>query len=225
MPTNSELYGAQGPGTDLLPNPLLTFLTTSDPVLGSSSSEVPDGPFNRELHKLLKNDSALANVFKSYLSRTYAVLNQSAPNVGVVPGVVSGAPSSPTNFANHVVAYTNFEVLYVYNSVNGGWSELSRSARSGTSLMVKRKTVLVPLSSGSNSVTIDLPTVDDNNQAFEFLETDIKTFYIYNVGESNDLINVNNCVKFEDSSLSFVLSADVPESDAYQLVCIFERVF
>ncbi len=224
MPTNAELYGATGAGATYLPHPLLTFLTTSDPVLGSTNSEVPDGPFNRELHKLLKNDSALANLFVNYLVRTYGVNAVPAHEVGLVPSVLAGAPTTPANLAQHAVFYSDFEVLYRYDGDEGEWLEVSRMERVYNTYRRYFRKLTYTLEDNETDIVVSLPTTDSNDTEFEFTLDDLKTFYINNLNEESGIISVLPAIVAGESTFRVVASEAPTNGSDYELVCIFEHI-
>ena len=217
-------YQASGPGTQYLPRPALQFLLTSDPFLGTATAGVPDGPFNRELYKLLENDSALANLFAGYLSRTFGVSNSVAPTAGVVPDPLTGAPSTPANLAMHTVFYSNYEVAYRYDGTEGVWVEQARMARLYSALEQHYKKVTIPLADGETNIAIPLPTTDSLGNAYAFTIDDLKTFYVLNLDEEAPFISVLPGIIDDAGTLRVVATSAPVEGSNYQLVMIFENI-
>lgn len=221
MPLPTD-YQATGPGTTKLPYPALTFLTTEDPFLGTSTPGIPDGPFNRELHKLLRNDSALANLFVGYLGRTYGVLAEVAPDEAPQPP--QNAPVSPLDFSVHAVYYSNFEVHYTFNATSGLWVEMARIERTFSVFTRHLKTVTVALEDGEDNITVTLPTTDSDDNDFAFTIEHLKTFYILNLDDEAPLISVLPGILASETVLRVVASAPPIEGSNYQLVLVFEHI-
>lgn len=217
-------YQADGIGTAFLPRPALQFLLTSDPFLGTSTAGVPDGPFNRELYKLLENDSALANALMGYLSKTYGVSSSAAPSTGTVPNPLTGAPSTPANLAIHVVYYTNFEVSYRFNGSTGLWYELARVVRTYNVYQKHTKKITIQLVDGETNISVTLPTTDSTGAAFGFTLDDLKIFYINNLDDASPVLSVLPGLSVSGTVIR-VLSTTAPiEGSNYQLVMVFEHV-
>lgn len=215
---------ASGPGTSFLPRPALQFLLTSDPFLGTATAGVPDGPFNRELYKLLENDSALANLFMGYMSRTYGVSGSAAPTIGVIPAPLAGSPVTPADLAIHAVFYTDYEVLYRFNGTGGVWVEQARMARVYSALAQNYKKVTVPLTNGQNNIAVPLPVTNSLGAAFAFTLDDLKSFYISNLDEEAPLISVLPGL-FESAGVLRVVASSAPvEGSNYELVMVFENI-
>lgn len=217
-------YQASGPGSQFLPRPALQFLQTRDPFLGTSTPGVPDGPFNRELYKLLENDSALANLISGYMNRTFGVSNDMAPSVGTTPDPLSGAATTPADLAIHTVFYSNYEVVYRYNGTDGVWVEQARMQRLYSALEQRYKKVQVALVDGETNISVPIPTVDANGFAFAFTLDDLKTFYIANLDNESPLISVLPGLFNEEGVLRVVASSAPAEGSNYVLVMVFENI-
>lgn len=222
---SNEQYQAQGPGRAFLAYPALQFLLTTDPFLGTTVAGVPDGPFNRELHKLLQNDAALANLFSGYLSRTYGSSVSAAPVVGAIPDPLANAPTTPANLAMHTVFYSDYEVVYTYDGTNGVWVEQARMARVSTAFTRNVKTLSIALTSSVDNIVVGLPTIDDNAQSFDFSISDLKCFYVRNENDSSPFISAAPGISLEDDTLvRFVFSSAPITGSDYHLVVVFENV-
>jgi hypothetical protein len=218
-------FQASGPGTAFLPRPALQFLLTSDPFLGTATAGVPDGPFNRELYKLLENDSALANLMMGYLSRTFGVAATAAPDEeDPVPDPLTGAPATPANLAMHTVFYNDFEVVYRYDGTEGEWVEQARMARLYSALAQNYKKVTVPLVDEATNIAIPIPTTNSLGQPFEFTLDDLRNFYVLNLDEESPLISVLPGIVEDEGTLRVVTSSAPTEGSNYQLVMIFENI-
>lgn len=217
-------YQASGAGTDYLPRPALQFLLVDDPFLGTTTPGVPDGPFNRELYKLLENDSALANLFVGYLQRTYGVSESPAPTEGEIPDPLTNAPSTPSNLAMHTVFYSDFEVVYRYDGEGGTWVEMARMQRLYSALMQNYKKVILPLADGESNIVVPLPTTNSLGQPFNFTLDDLKTFYINNLDGESPLISVLPGLYQDGSVLQVVASSAPEEGSNYELVMVFENI-
>lgn len=215
---------ASGPGTEFLPRPALQFLLTSDPFLGTTTPGVPDGPFNRELYKLLENDSALANLFMGYLSRTFGVSGVAAPTIGTVPDPMAGAPATPANLAMHTVYYNDYEVVYRYDGTEGEWVEQARMARVYTALAQNYKKITVALEDGETNIAIPIPTTNAQDVAFAFTLDDLKTFYVLNLDEDAPLLSVLPGIVDDAGTLRVVASSAPEVGSNYQLVMVFENI-
>ena len=215
---------ASGPGTEFLPRPALQFLLTSDPFLGTTTPGVPDGPFNRELYKLLENDSALANLFMGYLSRTFGVSGTAAPTVGVIPDPLAGAPATPANLAMHTVFYNSHEVVYRYDGTEGEWVEQARMSRTYTALAQNYKKITVALADGETNIAIPIPTTNSLDEAYAFTLDDLKTFYVLNLDEEAPLISVLPGIVNDAGTLRIVASSAPEVGSDYQLVMVFENI-
>lgn len=178
---SNEIYQATGPGSEYLKYPILQYIMTNEPFLGTFREGIPDGPFNRELLKLLKNDEALVALFDGYLKRTFGATLAAAPVVDVVPIPLVGQPSTPADKAVHTVYYSNYEVLYAYNGTLGEWEEKARMARSVYSYVKHVATVVVNLGTGENDVNFALPTEDDDSTAHVYTMADLKSFHVVGV--------------------------------------------
>lgn len=221
---SNEIYQASGPGTGFLPYPALQFLLVSDPFLGTTVAGVPDGPFNRELHKLLRNDSALANLFVGYLQRTYGATSEDPPAVGVVPSPLTGAPLTPANLAMHTVYYSTHEVVYKYDGDEGVWEEQARMPRVISAFQKHTKKVTIDLEDGVADVVVPLPTTDDELNEFAFSLDDLKTFYVLNLDEEAPLVSVLPGIVAGESILRITLTSAPEVGDNYQLVLVFENI-
>lgn len=220
-----SVYEANGPGTPYLPYPALQFLLSTDPFLGTTVPGVPDGPFNRELHKLLQNTSALANLFVGYLSRTYGTVNSAAPVANTVPVPLAGAPSTPANLAMHTVYYNNYEVVYSYNGTSGAWVEKARMLRVYTAFDRFYKKVTIALSDDLDNVAITLPTTDSMDRDFEFTLDHLKCFYVLNLDDAAPIVSVLPGLTVEDdTTIRVVLSSAPADGSDYQLVLVFEHI-
>jgi hypothetical protein len=214
-------YQASGPGTGFLPRPALRFLEVTDPFLGTSVAGVPDGPFNRELYKLLENDSAIANLVMGLLTKTFGASNIAAPSV---PGTPPGAPTTPATYAMHTVFFNNFEVLYQYDGTGGVWVERARMARVYTALQQNYKKVTVPLDDSEDNISVTLPTTNSLGAAYAFTLDDLKTFYINNLDEDAPLLSVLPGI-IDDGAVIRVLASSAPlVGSDYELVMIFENI-
>jgi len=219
-----DSYQASGPGTEFLPRPALQFLQTTDPFLGTATPGVPDGPFNRELYKLLENDSALANLFMGYLSRTFGVDTGAAPAADAIPDPLIGAPATPANLAMHTVFYTDYEVVYRYDGTEGEWVEQARMGRTYSALAQNYKKITITLADGVADIAIPLPTTNSLGQPFAFTLDDLKTFYVLNLDEESPLISVLPGIIDDAGTLRVVASSAPVEGSNYQLVMIFENI-
>jgi hypothetical protein len=217
-------YQADGIGTGFLPRPALQFLLTSDPFLGTSVPGVPDGPFNRELYKLLENDSALANALMGYLAKTHGVSSSAAPSVNTVPNPLTGAPSTPANLAVHVVYYTNFEVSYRFNGASGLWVELARITRTYNVYQKHTKKITVQLVDGETNISVTLPTTDSTGAAFAFTLDDLKIFYINNLDDESPVLSVLPGLSVFGTVIRVLCTTAPIEGSNYQLVMVFEHV-
>lgn len=217
-------YQASGPGTEFLPRPALQFLLTTDPFLGTTTPGVPDGPFNRELYKLLENDSALANLFMGYLSRTFGATASVAPVVDTIPDPLTGAPATPANLAMHTVYYQDYEVAYRYDGTEGVWTEQARMARVGAPLAHNYKKITVALVDGETNIAIPIPTTNSEGAAFAFTLDDLKTFYVLNLDEAAPLISVLPGIVDDAGTLRVVASSAPEVGSDYQLVMVFENI-
>lgn len=110
-----------------LPNSNLVYILTSDPLLGSTDNTVPNGPFNRELAKLIANDLALLGTVNALLSRTYGTESGNAPVS--LPDPPVNAPADPADGALHTTYYDDFEITFSY--ADSAWAEVFRIARVG----------------------------------------------------------------------------------------------
>ncbi len=222
---SNEIYQAQGPGAAFLPYTELQFIRTTDPFLGTTIAGVPDGPFNRELHKLLQNTASLANVFFGYLARTFGATTDEAPAEDTTPDPLENAPSSPANLAMHTVYYLNYEVIYTFNATDGVWVEQARMPRTSTAFIKHSKKVTITLADDLDNVAVPFPTVDSNDNAFEFTLDDLKTFYVLNLEESSPVVSVLPGLSVEEENvLRVVLSSAPVEGSDYQLVLVFEHI-
>lgn len=215
-------YQASGPGTSKLPYPILQFLLESDPVLGTSTAGVPDGPFNRELHKLLKNDSALANLIMGYLTRTYGTSATLAP--AEPPQPPAGAPSVPADRSCHVVYYMNYEVHYMYNGIPGSWVELVRVQRTYGVFTRHYKKVTVAIPTDGSDLTLVPPTTDSNSVAFAFTIDHLRSCYVQNFDAEAPLVSVL-IAKVGSTPVARITSLETPEVGSnYQLVLIYDEI-
>lgn len=217
-------FQASGPGTAFLPRAALQFLLTTDPFLGTSTAGVPDGPFNRELYKLLENDSALANTIIGYMSRSYGVSASVAPAVNTIPNPLTGAPSTPADLTVHAVFYTNYEVTYRYNGTSGVWVELARAGRIYTALVRHYKKITITLSNNEDNISVTLPTTDSLGANYTFTLDHLKTFYILNLDENAPIVSVLPGI-INDAGVLRVVATTAPTTGSnYQLVMIFESI-
>lgn len=217
-------YQASGPGTSFLPRPALRFLEVTDPFLGTSVAGVPDGPFNRELYKLLENDSAIANLVMGLLTRTFGASASAAPTLGAASGTPPGAPATPATYAMHTVFFTNFEVLYQYDGTEGEWVERARMARVYTALQQNYKKVTIALVDSEDNISVTLPTTNSLGAAFAFTLDDLKTFYINNLDEDAPLLSVLPGI-IDDGAVIRVLASSAPlVGSDYELVMVFENI-
>lgn len=223
MPSNSELYSVVGIDGGILPFPNLTFLLRTDPMIGSCSTDVPDGPFNRELHKLLKNDGALASLIVSIMRRTFGSSSNNAPTLGTIPSVIVGATNTPLNYQIHTVFYADYEITYRYNSTLGAWEELVRQLREFNNYKRYFKKVTYTMQDNESSIVVELPTTDQNGDAFEFTLEDLRTYYVKNVNAGSGLISVLPAIVEGNDSFIMTATAAPTNGADYQLVCIFER--
>lgn len=224
MPTN---YYAEGAGAALLPNPVLQYIAEDDPVLGTSDPLVPEGPFNRELWKLLQNESALANVLQGYLTRTVgSAPAASMPDPVVAPVPMPGASTTPAHGDYHTLFYQDYEALFKYDalSVSPGWVYVWSVALSaqeiGSGLVLSRstETVQTVLTAGSSlQIEIAIPS--------GYTIAHLKTFYIVCAGdpESIPVVSVMPFVFTGVATLRMVLSTEPALNATYTLMCIFEK--
>lgn len=217
-------YQASGPGTLFLARPALQFLLTTDPFLGTATPGVPDGPFNRELYKLLENDSALANLFVGYLSRTFGADAVPAPAVNTIPDPLAGAPSTPANLAMHTVYYSDAEVVYRYDGTNGMWLEETRMTRVYSALVRNYKKVEVTLTTGVTAIAVPLPTTNSLGAAFGFTLDDMKTYYVQNLDAGAPVVSVGAALRLNGSTLQFVASSAPVDGADYKMVVVFENI-
>jgi len=224
MPT---IYYMNGAGAPLLPYPALQFISEDDPVLGTSDPSVPEGPFNRELHKLLANTGALADVFQSYLSRTVTYANATnMPDPIVNPVSIANAPSTPGEGNYHTVYYQDYEALFRYNATVSpvGWYYVTSVLRgelnpgSGAILARETQTVQVDLTTLSGlQLTINIPT--------GFSYSHLKSTYIIATGdpEAVPVVSVMPMIFDGTTTLRLVLSIPPPLNSTYTLMCVFEK--
>lgn len=217
-------YQASGPGTEFLARPALQFLLTTDPFLGTATAGVPDGPFNRELYKLLENDSALANLFMGYLSRTFGAQAVAAPAVDTVPDPLAGAPPTPANLAMHTVYYTDAEVVYQYDGTEGEWLEQTRMTRVYSALVRNYKKVEVALTTGNANIAVALPTTNSLGAAFGFTLDDMKAFYVQNLDAGAPVVSVGAALRLDSTTLRFVASSAPVDGADYKMVVVFENI-
>lgn len=219
-----DQYQASGPGTQFLARPALQFLLTTDPFLGTTTPGVPDGPFNRELYKLLENDSALANLMMGYLTRTFGASAEEAPTVGVIPDPLTGASLTPADLAMHTVYYLDYEVVYRYDGTEGEWVEQTRISRLFSVFQKHTKKITVVLEDGEDNISVPIPTTDDDDVAFAFTLDDLKTFYISNLDSESPILSVLPGLVIGEAVITVVASS-APEIGAnYELVMVFENI-
>lgn len=217
-------YQASGPGTNFLPRPAITFLRTTDPFLGTTDPAVPEGPFNRALYQLLENDSALANMFSGYLSRTYGVVANTAPAVNTIPDPLVGATLTPANLAMHTVYYSDFEVIYTYDGTAGVWLESARMARLYSAIQRHYKKIVLTLQDAITNISVPIPTTDSLGQPFEFTIDDLRNFYINNLDDTAPVISVLPGLTLAGSVVRVVLTTAPTEGSDYELVMVFENL-
>lgn len=214
MPT----YTAEEPGASLLPNPELLWITVNDPLLGTANAGVPEGPFNRELHKLLQNDSALANLFLGYIGRSVGAVENFMPDPMVVPSPMPGASVTPGHGAYHTVFYFNREVLFKYNasSITPGWEYVVDVARVTHILTRSAEQVSVVLNTENNYASVTIPE--------GYSISHLKSFYVVSTGdpETTPLVSVLPGVFNNSNVIQFTLSTTPALPETYTLVCLFE---
>lgn len=114
-----------------LPNPTLRYVLTTDPLLGSNDVNDPQGPFNRELNKLLVNDLALAGSVRAVTRQTFGSVDDDAPVT--LPTSPVNAPANPADGAIHTTYYNDVQAVVQYNGTGGEWVEVIRVTRVGVS--------------------------------------------------------------------------------------------
>lgn len=159
-------YQINEPEAGLVPFPTLDYLLTSEPVLGSSSAEVPNGPFNRLYHKLHKNVGSVAALFYQYLNRTSTTVSGSIdPNTYIIPNPIPGTVPDAVHNVCYGLKYDNYEVVLRYNGLAdpAGWEILCIQA--------------VSAGQSTPGTTVTRAVVTNTNPFFEsstdYWETDI----------------------------------------------------
>lgn len=223
MPTTTTQYEAQGIGRPFLAYPVLQFLTTNDYMVGTCHEGVPDGPFNRELHKLLQNDANLSNLLAGWWSRTWGISSSTAHDVGDVPLVLEGSPTTPANFAVHIVLYSDYEVTYRFDGNAGEWLEFGRTLRVTSAVSKHTAQVTIPIPNNADSIVVPLPTVDQNSNAFAFGMADLKSYYVDMLEPSSGIISILPSFSMGVASLTLSLS-HAPTSGNYNAVLFFEHI-
>lgn len=224
-------YQASTPGSVLLPYPILKYLLTSEPVLGSASDTIPDGPFNRELCKLLLNTGALANTFYYYMARTVQVMNESAPAVTDPLAsftTLTGAPTS--NLVNglfHAMLYNDKEVVYRYSTTTAKWHEMFRYDWSPTvtGISIQNKTVSTAITASANEISVSIPTTDSEGNACAFDLTNLRTYYVKRLDANEVMLG---CLAGLDNNTSgvvkFYLPTPADHNSDYTLVTYWEKI-
>lgn len=212
-------YQITGPIADLVPYPVLQYILTSDPVLGTSDVTIPDGPFNRELNKLLQNIGSVGNLLVGYLNRTVGAVESQMPDPYVVPSPVPGASLTPAHLDYHTLFYTDREVLLRYDalSVSPGWKYQIDVAKVNQVLTRTSETVTVDLGIEDDDVTVEIPA--------GYSIAHLKSFYVVYSSDPNNtpLISVLPGIYNNSNVIRFTLSTTPALPDTYQLVCLFEK--
>ena len=212
-----------GVGKAILDHVRLNYILRTDPLLGSTSIDVPDGPYNAQLARLQENVGSVANHFVSYLSNTTAVVSGSAPVVGSVVGTPTGSPTNPTVLSYHRVKFSDFLVTYWYDVNLGIWVELTRSASTGSLVQKVNKTLAVVPADNSDSLSFVLPVLDDLGASIVWTVKDIKSVYLEQLG-ANPVVGLRGSRKVVGSSVTVDFDDTVVVGAHYQLVVNFERV-
>jgi len=223
--TNTNGSEATGPGAILLAHTALQYILRTDPLLGSSDSSVPDGPFNRELAKLHSNNIWVADHFVSYTNRTNSVIGGNAPSAGTAVGTLSGATVTPINLQYHEAFYDDYAVLYFYDGTLGQWTEGARYTRVGSVVQQFTKTiVIVPAS--LTLETFAMPTTDDDAVATTWVENDIKSVHIFRTdGAAVVFGRVDNIyVAAGQINLQLVTDLVVGDLPDYEIRVIFHKI-
>jgi hypothetical protein len=223
---SAQDYQVAAPGSGLLPYPILKFLLTSEPVLGSASDTIPDGPFNRELHKLLQNTGALANLFIYYFSRTVELIDTAAwavenqPTGGYASTVFSGLPGTLVDNMFHVVYFTDDEVTFKYLASTGKWFEQFRADKAawGTTVTKSTHKEVTAITHDSLDVTVTIPA--------GYTMDDLKVYYVQNLDEEvTDIIGVVAGINALTSGTARFTLTSISENDGdYELVTVFEKI-
>lgn len=211
-------------GAALLAYPELSYILKTEPALGSSSADRAEGPINRELKKLLMNDCALSTFVMNYLSRTYATAGTPAPEVGVIPVPLVGAPAEPIAGVVHTVFYTDQEVAYQRNSENTAWVEIARYARVTTVASVYRKKLEIDIATSEDNIQFEIPTTDNDDNLVPFTMDDIKNFYVSNLVTESPFVGVLLGVNEVGSAVRVMLTSPPLEGEDYKLIVNFEKI-
>lgn len=217
-------YQCTGPAAALLPYPALKYVLSSEPFLGSTNDSIPEGPINRELHKLLKNNCELASLLRGFLTRTYGASVSNAPAIYVVPTPVVSAPSTPASGNVHEVFYADFNVTYHYNGTLGVWVESSRRPKLLSVIAVHRAKVTTNLTQGVADITFSIPTVSNTGALTAFTLDDLKIVYVNNLDAASPVIGFVPGLVVNNPVIRVVLSSPPAANNNYQLVAVFEKV-
>ncbi len=214
-----------GNGADLLPNPSLTWLLTTDGLIGTPPTEsaIPNGNINQLFWKLLQNDCSIANFIQNSFIRTYASVSGSSPSEGTVPAPLVGAPLEPGSGQLHTVFYNDFEVLYRYSATAEEWEEVNRTVRLLSVTTTYEATVTVPLEEGDTEGTFTIPTETDDGVLFAFEMKDLSLIYVNNMDEAAPIVGVVPGLNVAAPIVRLALSAAIPAESSYELVAVFRR--
>lgn len=216
-------FQCTGPGSEILTNPVLTWLKTTDSLYGTTDPDVPDGNLNQLFWKLLQNDCSIVHFINNAFSRTFGVFDGPAPEAGTVPNPLPGAPTEPQPGAVHTVIFNDFEVTYQFDTVTGEWVEVARMPRSQQVAEVHQAKVTIALEEGSTEGAFTIPTQDDNSVAFPFTIDDLSIMYINNLDTDAPFVGIVPGVNLSGAVVRVALSSPIPSDSDYELVAVFRH--
>ena len=219
-------YVCTGNGADLLVNTSLTWLLTTDGLIGTppTEPEIPNGNINQLFWKLLQNDCAIANFIQDSFVRTYGSDAISAPAVDTIPSPLANAPATPVSGQQHIVFYNDFEVLYRYNTTEVAWEEVNRTEKVIQVVTTYEATVSVTLFENDVEAVFPIPTETDDETEFAFELKDLSLLYVELLDILAPFNGPINCFFAESpSTVRVLLSAPIDSDGNYLLKAIFRR--
>jgi len=218
-------FTCTGPGAVLMPNPSLTWLLTTDGLVGTppEQPDIPLGNLNQLFWKLLENQCSIADFVQGLFARTYGTAGTVAPAVDVIPDPLAGAPAEPDNSDVHVVVYNDYEVTYRYDAVAPAWVEVARLEKLVQTVSTYEATVTVDLEEGDTESVFSIPTETDALETFAFAMKDLSLIYINNADEEMPFVGLVPGFNITGPVVRIALSAAIPVDSTYQLIAIFRR--